>query len=70
MLGLGTIRYVGLLAACLLAVAGVLGGALPHGDLASTPVSVAHGPHGVIILIAWLTGTLLQGYLWWVARDR
>ncbi|MDT4994323.1 MAG: hypothetical protein QOH97_4215 [Actinoplanes sp.] len=70
MLGLGTIRYLGLLAACLLAVAGVLGGALPHGDLASTPVSVAHGPQGVIILIAWLTGTLVQGYLWWVARDR
>ena len=70
MLGLGTVRYLGLLAACLLAVAGVLGGALPHGDLASTPVSVAQGPHGVVILIAWLTGTLLQGYLWWVARDR
>ena len=70
MLDLRTARYTGAAASGLLAVAGVLGGALPDGDVASTPASVAHGPHGIVILVAWLTGTLLQGYVWWAVRDR
>jgi alpha-1,6-mannosyltransferase len=70
MLSLRTIRYGGLLAACLVALAGLLGGALPHGDLASTPVSVGHGPHGPLVLGAWLAGTAGLAYGWWAVRDR
>ncbi len=67
---LRVIRYTGLAAACLLAVAGTLGGALPDGDLASTPVSIAKGPYGVVILLGWLAGTVGQAWAWWAARDR
>ena len=66
---LRVIRYTGLAAACLLALAGHLGGALPDGDLASTPISVGRGPYGVVILAGWLAGTLGQAYAWWAARD-
>jgi alpha-1,6-mannosyltransferase len=68
--GLRTIRYGGLLAAGLLALAGWLGGALPHGDLAATPASVWRGPHGPLILGCWLAGTAALGYAWWAVRDR
>jgi hypothetical protein len=64
------IRYVGLAAAVLLAVVAWLGGALPHGNLASNPVSIAHGPHGPIIVLGWAVGTAFQAYAWWTARDR
>jgi hypothetical protein len=64
------IRYGGLAAACLLAAAGVLGGALPDGDLASTPASVGRGPYGGVVLGGWLAGTAVLAYLWWAARDR
>ncbi len=67
---LRVIRFAGLAAACLLAVAGTLGGALPNGDVASTPVSIAQGPYGVVILLGWLVGTAGQAYAWWAARDR
>jgi alpha-1,6-mannosyltransferase len=64
------IRYLGLAASVLLAVVGGLGGALPHGDLASNPVSIGRGPDGPIILLGWAAGTALQAYAWWSARDR
>src|SRR5690242_14124980 len=64
------LRYAGLAASCLLAVGGWLGGALPHGNLAATPVSVWRGPYGGFILAGWLVGTLTLAYAWWVARDR
>jgi alpha-1,6-mannosyltransferase len=67
---LSVIRYTGLAAACLLALAGILGGALPDGDVASTPVSIAQGPYGAVILLGWLAGTVGQAYAWWAARDR
>jgi hypothetical protein len=54
----------------LLAIVGWLGGALPHGDLRSTPVSIARGAHGPVILSGWAIGTALQAYAWWTARDR
>jgi alpha-1,6-mannosyltransferase len=68
--GFRTVRYGGCLAACLLALAGWLGGALPHGDLASTPVSVWRGPHGPIVLGCWLAGTAALACAWWSIRDR
>jgi alpha-1,6-mannosyltransferase len=64
------IRYLGLAAAILLAVVAWLGGALPHGNLASTPVTIARGPYGPFILLGWLVGTAVQAYVWWTARDR
>ncbi len=67
---LKVIRYTGLAAACLLAIAGTLGGALPDGDVASNPVSIARGPYGPVILLCWLVGTIGQAYAWWAARDR
>ncbi|MFI7544750.1 polyprenol phosphomannose-dependent alpha 1,6 mannosyltransferase MptB [Actinoplanes sp. NPDC049599] len=68
--GLRTIRYGGLLAAGVLALAGWLGGALPHGDLAATPASVWRGPHGPLILGGWLAAAATLAYLWWAVRDR
>ena len=67
---LATLRYLGLAAAVLLAVVAWLGGALPHGNLASTPLSIARGPHGIFILCGWLVGTAILAYAWWKARDR
>jgi hypothetical protein len=64
------IRYLGLAASVLLAVVAWLGGALPHGDLASNPISIARGPFGPIILLGWVVGTACLGYAWWTARDR
>jgi hypothetical protein len=64
------IRYLGLAAAVLLAVVARLGGALPHGDLAGNPITIARGPHGPIILTGWAVGTAFQAYAWWTARDR
>ena len=67
---LANVRYIGLAASALLAVVAWLGGALPGGDLHSTPISVARGPHGAFILGGWLVGTVVQAYAWWVLRDR
>lgn len=67
---LANVRYLGLAASVLLAVVAWLGGALPHGDLHSTPVSVARGPYGAVILGGWLVGTVILAYAWWGARDR
>ncbi|MCU7722207.1 polyprenol phosphomannose-dependent alpha 1,6 mannosyltransferase MptB [Actinoplanes sp. KI2] len=64
------LRYLGLAAAVLLAVVAWLGGALPHGNLAATPLTIATGPHGPGILLGWLVGTAIFGYAWWAARDR
>lgn len=64
------IRYLGLAAAVLLAIVAWLGGALPHGDLASTPVTIARGPYGPVILLGWAVGTAFRAYAWWTARDR
>ena len=63
-------RYLGFGAAVLLAVVGWLGGALPDGNPASTPVSIARGPYGPVILGGWLVGTALMAYAWWAMRDR
>ena len=64
------IRYAGTAGAGLLAAAGALGGALPGGDVASTPASIARGPYGWLILGCWLAGTVLLAAAWWAARDR
>jgi alpha-1,6-mannosyltransferase len=67
---LTSLRCSGLAAAVLLAVVGFLGGARPHADLAATPISIARGPYGPIILGGWLIGTAFLAYAWWSARDR
>ena len=67
---LRVLRYSGLAGAALLGVAASLGGALPDGDVASTPSSVARGPHGWLVLAAWLVGTVVLSVVWWAARDR
>ncbi len=54
------IRYGGLAGAVLLAVAGYLGGALPH-------LRPGRGP---LVIVAWLAGTGLMVGAWWVARER
>lgn len=54
----------------MLAGAGWLGGALPGADLEATPLSVARGTNGPIILGLWLLGTGLAAYAWWTLRDR
>jgi hypothetical protein len=64
------LRYLGLAAAVLLAAVAWLGGALPHGNLASTPLTIAKGPFGAVILGGWLVGTAIFAYAWWAARDR
>ncbi|BFU45212.1 hypothetical protein KRMM14A1004_34490 [Krasilnikovia sp. MM14-A1004] len=63
------IRYAGLAGSVALALAGILGGALPTADLASTPVSIARGPHGGLILACWLVGTAALTGAWWAARS-
>jgi alpha-1,6-mannosyltransferase len=57
-------------AAVLLAVVGWLGGALPTGDTASTPVTITRGPYGPVILAGWLIGATILAYAWWALRDR
>lgn len=54
----------------LLAVVGWLGGALPGGDTASTPITIARGPYGPVILGGWLIGATVLAYAWWALRDR
>lgn len=63
-------RWTGLTGSALLAVAAVLGGALPDGDLRPTPVSIWQGPNGPLIIATWLVGTALLAYAWWTLRDR
>lgn len=63
------IRYTGLFGALLLALSGVLGGALPTGSLVSTPVTIARGPYGPLILGCWLVGIAVLVGAWWAARD-
>ncbi len=70
MLQLRAIRYGGCVAACLLVLAGRLGGALPGGDVAATPASVGRGPYGPVILGGWLVGTAVLAWAWWAAKDR
>ncbi|MFC3500582.1 polyprenol phosphomannose-dependent alpha 1,6 mannosyltransferase MptB [Micromonospora krabiensis] len=62
-------RWTGLAGSALLAVAAALGGALPHGDLRPTPLSVWQGPNGPLIILGWLVGTGLLAYAWWSLRD-
>ncbi|MFC0504355.1 polyprenol phosphomannose-dependent alpha 1,6 mannosyltransferase MptB [Micromonospora costi] len=62
-------RWTGLAGAALLAVAAFLGGAMPHGDLRPTPVSIWQGPNGPVILVSWLVGTAVMAYAWWSLRD-
>ncbi|MEU8297130.1 polyprenol phosphomannose-dependent alpha 1,6 mannosyltransferase MptB [Micromonospora sp. NPDC048909] len=62
-------RWTGLAGAALLAVAAVLGGALPDGNLRPTPVSIWQGPNGPLILSCWLVGTGLLAYAWWSLRE-
>jgi hypothetical protein len=64
------LRILGFAGAVLLAIVGWLGGALPHADLASTPLTIARGPHGPFILVGWLVGTVLLAYAWWASRNR
>ncbi|GAB1639759.1 alpha-(1-_6)-mannopyranosyltransferase A [Krasilnikovia sp. MM14-A1259] len=60
---------MGLAGALALSIAAFLGGALPGGDLASTPMSVARGPHGGLILCCWLAGNAALTAAWWAARS-
>ncbi len=64
------LRWAGFGAAVLLAVVCWLGGALPGGDTASTPATIARGPFGPLILGGWLTGATILAYAWWSLRDR
>src|SRR5690242_5751291 len=65
-----TVRWIGFADAGLLALAGVLGGAHPGGNVMSTPVSVATGRFGPVVLVAWLLGTAGLVWAWWTLRDR
>lgn len=62
-------RYVGLVGAALLAVAGHLGGALPDAPLGVTPTSIWRAPGGPATLTCWLVGTVLLVGAWWSLRD-
>ncbi|MFG3298693.1 polyprenol phosphomannose-dependent alpha 1,6 mannosyltransferase MptB [Micromonospora chersina] len=62
-------RWIGLAGSVLLAVAAYLGGALPHGDLRPTPVSIWQGPNGPLVIGLWLVGTALLAWAWWSLRD-
>jgi len=62
------VRYTGLVGAILLAVAAFLGGALPTLAVGVTPVTIASGEHGVLILLCWLAGTGAMVWAWWSAR--
>ncbi|WP_435821074.1 polyprenol phosphomannose-dependent alpha 1,6 mannosyltransferase MptB [Micromonospora musae] len=61
-------RYAGLAGAVLLAIAGYLGGALPTVRSGVTPVTIWQGPHGPLILGAWLVGTAQLVGAWWSLR--
>ncbi|MGC4855320.1 polyprenol phosphomannose-dependent alpha 1,6 mannosyltransferase MptB [Micromonospora sp. DT4] len=62
------VRYVGLIGAILLAVAGYLGGALPDAPLGATPVSIWRSPDGPATLTCWLVGSALLVGAWWSLR--
>ncbi|MFI6820755.1 polyprenol phosphomannose-dependent alpha 1,6 mannosyltransferase MptB [Micromonospora sp. NPDC050187] len=64
------LRWTGLLGSVMLAVAAVLGGALPSSPLRPTPVSIWQGPNGPQVLALWLVGTGLLAWAWWSLRDR
>ncbi|MFD1365487.1 polyprenol phosphomannose-dependent alpha 1,6 mannosyltransferase MptB [Actinoplanes sichuanensis] len=66
----GFLRWLGLAGSLMLAGAGRLGGAFPSADLEATPLSVARGPYGPIIIGLWLAGTAITSYAWWTLRDR
>ncbi|MEW1589878.1 polyprenol phosphomannose-dependent alpha 1,6 mannosyltransferase MptB [Micromonospora vinacea] len=61
-------RYGGLAGAVLLAVAGYLGGALPHAPLGGSPASTWRAPDGPATLTCWLIGTALLVGAWWSLR--
>ncbi|MET7751908.1 polyprenol phosphomannose-dependent alpha 1,6 mannosyltransferase MptB [Micromonospora sp. NPDC005367] len=61
-------RWTGLAGSVLLAVVAFLGGAMPHGDLRPTPLSIWQGPYGPVILIGWAVGTAVLAYAWWSLR--
>ncbi|MEU3454161.1 polyprenol phosphomannose-dependent alpha 1,6 mannosyltransferase MptB [Micromonospora sp. NPDC006766] len=63
-------RWIGLAGSVLLTVAAFLGGALPHGNLRPTPLSIWQGPNGPLIIATWLVGTALLAWAWWSLRDR
>ncbi|MEU7584886.1 polyprenol phosphomannose-dependent alpha 1,6 mannosyltransferase MptB [Micromonospora sp. NPDC049230] len=66
--GASLARYAGLVGAVLLAVAGYLGGALPHAPLGATPESIWRAPGGPATLACWLVGTGLLVGAWWSLR--
>ncbi|MFC3500581.1 polyprenol phosphomannose-dependent alpha 1,6 mannosyltransferase MptB [Micromonospora krabiensis] len=61
-------RWAGLAGALLLAVAGHLGGALPSVRPRTTPATIWQGPHGPLVVGAWLVGTGLLVGAWWALR--
>ena len=63
-------RWTGLVGSLLLALSAFLGGALPDASLRTNPVRIWQGPHGPLILAAWLVGTALMAWAWWSLRDR
>ena len=63
-------RWTGLIGSLLLALSAFLGGALPDASLRTNPVRIWQGPHGPLILAAWLVGTALMAWAWWSLRDR
>ncbi|MDG4805446.1 polyprenol phosphomannose-dependent alpha 1,6 mannosyltransferase MptB [Micromonospora sp. WMMD1120] len=65
----GVVRWVGLVGAVLLAVAGYLGGALPDAPFGATPQSIWRAPGGPATLTCWLVGTALLVGAWWSLRD-
>ncbi|MFE0591881.1 polyprenol phosphomannose-dependent alpha 1,6 mannosyltransferase MptB, partial [Micromonospora echinospora] len=62
------VRWGGLVAAVLLAVASWLGGVFPEFAGGVTPVSIWRGEHGPVLLTAWLAGTAGLVGAWWAAR--
>lgn len=60
----GTVRYLGLVGAVLLAVAGYLGGALPD----ATDERVWRAADGPLTVLLWLVGTGLLTGAWWALR--
>ncbi|MGC9670776.1 polyprenol phosphomannose-dependent alpha 1,6 mannosyltransferase MptB [Planosporangium sp. 12N6] len=60
-------RYLGTFGAVMVAVAAYLGGALPDGDLLSTPTRILATPVGPYCLAAWLVGTALMVAAWLLA---
>nr|WP_176308726.1 polyprenol phosphomannose-dependent alpha 1,6 mannosyltransferase MptB [Micromonospora sp. NBS 11-29] len=63
-------RWTGLAGALLLALAALLGGARADAPLRTNPVKIWQGPHGPLVVLAWLVGTALLAWAWWSLRDR